>query len=417
MKLKLFFVGLLISSVGVLGQNLNEHGGIYGFSQNLVYVVSDNGYFFKSENGGLSWDQYNSGVNVEFYDLNFYDENLGFAVGQEGKILKTSNAGQTWAEVASGTSNDLYAIGIGSLNNIFVVGSAGTVLQSTDGGESWNTITGISSERLNHINFKDANTAFIAGDNGTLLYTENAGTDWQTLDAGTTDNYYIASVTDNSVHVLSGPERDYLFREGQNGLASSNNVDWNMYSMDLGIPAPISGFHFQNDNEGYAVHSADLVCECCYIEILKTNDGGTNWESIYLEEFGMNGCNTEIGYSDISFADDDYGYLLIGDVVIIITPPAIFTTNIFLGIEDFKKEANFLLYPNPAQKIITLQLKNREIENISVSIFDVTGKKIFSNSVNSLTTEINISDLSSGLYFVSLKQNGKNIGYQKLIKN
>lgn len=417
MKLKLFFFGLLISSVGVLAQNLNEHGGIYGFSDNLVYVVTDKGYFFKSENGGLSWVQYTSGVNVQFYDLNFYDENIGFAVGQEGKILKTSNAGETWAEVSSGTVNDLYSIGIGSLNNIYVVGGAGTVLQSTDEGESWNTITGISTERLNHINFKNANTAYIAGDNGTLLYTENAGTVWQTLNAGTTDDYYIASVTTNSVQLLSGPARDYLFREGQNALTSSNNLDWNMYSMDWGIPAPISGFHFQNDNEGYAVHSADAICECCYTEILKTNDGGINWESIYFEEFGMYGCNTQAGFSDISFADDDYGYVLIGDVVIVITPTEIFTTAIFLGIDDFQKEANFVLYPNPAQQTITLQLKNREIENLNVSIFDITGKQMFSNNVNSLTTEINISDLSRGLYFVSLKQNGKTMGYQKLIKN
>src|SRR5690606_20210180 len=180
---------------------------------------------------------------------------------------------------ASGTTNDLYSIAIGALNNIYVVGNAGTMLQSTDQGESWNLQTGISTERLNNINFKNETTAYIAGDNGTLLYTENGGTDWQTLDAGTTDNYYIALVTETSVQILSGPERAYLFREGMISLQSFNNVDWNLYSLNLGV-APISGFDFQNDNEGYAVTSADALCECCFIEILKTNDGGTSWEQI-----------------------------------------------------------------------------------------------------------------------------------------
>jgi len=415
MKLKLLFIVFIFSSFVSLAQNFNEHGGIYGFSENLVYVVTDNGHFFKSEDGGFSWVEYSSGVNVEFYDLNFYNESLGFAVGQEGKILKTTDAGNNWTEVASGITNDLYSIGIGALNNIYVVGDAGIILQSTDGGENWNSIQGVSSERLNHINFKNENTAYIAGDNGTLLYTENGGIDWQTLNAGTTDNYYYASVTENSVQILSGPEREYYFREGINGLQSFDNVNWNMYSMQVSIE-PISGFHFQNDSEGYAVTSADALCQCCYIEIVKTIDGGTNWESIFFQEFGQGQCNGGIGFSDISFVNDDHGYVLIGDKILIITPDEIFTSMIFLETADFEKKQNFVLYPNPTENTITIQLNNPTIENLNISIFDITGKPLLSHEMNNSRKELDISALSNGIYFISLKSNGKSLGYQKLVK-
>lgn len=275
---KFTLIAFLFMSMGVLAQTQNHHGGIYGFSENLVYVMADGGRFFKSENAGISWEESSTGVNVEFYDLNFYDGNLGLAVGQDGKILKTSNSGQSWTEVPSGTTNNLYSIGIGALNNFYIVGEAGTVLHSINEGETWNTIPGISSERLNHINFKNADTAYIAGDNGNLLFTKNGGSSWETLDVGNTDDLYVASVTDNAVQLLAGPTRDYLFREGENTLVSSNNLDWNSFTMYGQIPAPYSGFHFQNDSEGYAVSSAELLCECCYIEIIKTMDGGASWD-------------------------------------------------------------------------------------------------------------------------------------------
>ena len=417
MKSKLSFITLFLLSIGVFAQTANQHGGIYGFSENLVYVMADGGRFFKSENAGISWEESSTGVNVEFYDLNFYDGNLGLAVGQDGKILKTTNSGQSWTEIPSGTTNNLYSIGIGALNNFYIVGDAGTVLHSINEGETWNTIPGISSERLNHINFKNADTAYIAGDNGSLLFTENGGSSWETLDVGNTDDLYVASVTDNAVQLLVGPTRDYLFREGENTLVSSNNLDWNSFTMYGQIPAPYSGFHFQNDSEGYAVSSAELLCECCYIEIIKTMDGGASWDFLYWEEFGMNTCNADIGFSDISFVNDQYGYVLIGNYVFTITPNEVFSSAIILKTNEYEQALNFVLYPNPASKTIRLQVKNQNIEKMYVDIMDITGKTVLSKNMTATSKEIDIDKLSSGMYFVFLKQDERTIGYKKLIKN
>ena len=417
MIVKFSLIAFLFMAIGVLAQTQNHHGGIYGFSENVVYVMADGGRFFKSENAGISWEESSTGVNVEFYDLNFYGENLGLAVGQNGSILKTINSGQSWTEISSGTTNDLYSIGIGALNNFYIVGDAGTVLHSINQGETWITVPGISSERLNHINFKNADTAYIAGDNGSLLFTENGGSSWETLDVGNTNDLYVASITDNAVQLLSGPTRDYLFREGEKTLVSSNNLDWNSFMMYGQIPAPYSGFHFQNDNEGYAVSSAELLCECCYIEIIKTMDGGASWDFLYWEEFGMNTCNADIGFSDISFVNDQYGYVLIGNYVFTITANEVFSNAFILKTNEYEQTVNFALYPNPASKTIRLQIKNRNIEKMNVDIVDITGKTVLSENMTATSEEIDIDQLSSGMYFVSLRQDGRTLGYKKLIKN
>lgn len=416
MNLKSFTVVFLLMNLGMWAQTSNHHGGIFGFSENLVYVMADGGEFFKSEDAGLNWEKTDTGIAVEFYGLNFYDQNLGFAIGQTGKILKTTNSGQSWVEISSGTINDLYSIGFGALDNFYIVGDAGTVLHSIDQGESWNTITGISSERLNHINFKDDNIAYIAGDNGTLLYTENTGSSWEILDVGNTDDLYIASITENAVQLLSGPARTYFFREGKNTLVSSDNLDWNNFIIYTDMFEPYSGFHFQNDNEGYVVTSADALCECCYIEIAKTTDGGQTWETIFWEKYDEDECNTQVSFSDISFVNNEYGYVLIGNHVITITPHGIFTNSITLKTEKFNQNVNFALYPNPTNKKINLLVQNHTIDKMHVDITDLTGKTVFSKNLTSYHEQIDIEKFSSGLYLVSLKQNGKILGHQKLIK-
>lgn len=418
MKTKLLFVLLITINTISFSQTYNHHGGIYAVSENLIYIMADEGRFYKSDNGGLSWDEYNSGINVDFYDLNFSDENMGLAIGASGTILKTDNGGQSWTEIPSGTTQDLYSIAGVSNNNTFIVGHAGTVLHSTDGGDSWNMVTGISTERLNYIDFKNSNIGYIAGDNGMLLYTEDAGSTWTPLDVGTTDHLYIVSVTENSVALLSGPGRDYSYREGLQAITSIDNINWVFNSLnDIGgVPAPISGFYFQNNNTGYAVHSADMLCECCRIEILKTTDEGSLWDSIYNEEFEQYGCNAHAGFSDISFFNEQKGYVLIGNKVLTITPDDV-VTNYILSTEDVEKEPLFTLLPNPAENEINIQLKNLNPENLHLDILDSNGRTVFSENTINNNSMIDVSSLSSGLYFVSLKQNEKTIGLQKLIKN
>jgi len=61
-----------------------------------------------------------------------------------------------------------------------------------------------------------------------------------------------------------------------------------------------------------------------------------------------------------------------------------------------------LLYPNPANNIIYLNLSEIAINQALIRIYDMHGKEVLTQSINQTNFEIDISSLSSGVYFVNI---------------
>jgi hypothetical protein len=82
-------------------------------------------------------------------------------------------------------------------------------------------------------------------------------------------------------------------------------------------------------------------------------------------------------------------------------------------------ESKTLLYPNPASDLFVLEFDNTEEGNVSVDLYDATGKlvrNLFSDylrkSVNRLS--FNRQMLTPGTYFVVITREGEKIGTEKL---
>lgn len=69
------------------------------------------------------------------------------------------------------------------------------------------------------------------------------------------------------------------------------------------------------------------------------------------------------------------------------------------------------IYPNPAKSNITI---NSTFENSIINIYSVTGKKVKTVQANTKQSKINISDLTEGIYFVSVIS-GENTISKKII--
>lgn len=85
------------------------------------------------------------------------------------------------------------------------------------------------------------------------------------------------------------------------------------------------------------------------------------------------------------------------------------TTNIVLdcanstvGINESVNMPNFNIYPNPASDFITLEIPDF-ISGTSIQIVDLTGKIIKIESIQTHTQQIDVSNLSKGLYFIKIQ--------------
>ena len=82
---------------------------------------------------------------------------------------------------------------------------------------------------------------------------------------------------------------------------------------------------------------------------------------------------------------------------------------------DIDKELKWNIYPNPTNDFLRIVLSNNNPFQYSISFIDITGKELFSKTLNSDT--IDISLLTSGMYFVKLfnSKTGKLIGTEKFV--
>ena len=86
-----------------------------------------------------------------------------------------------------------------------------------------------------------------------------------------------------------------------------------------------------------------------------------------------------------------------------------------LSTSDIQK-VDFTLYPNPAKNWISFNFADHTIAKAEITLYDTRGRLIstsFSNIENNSTT-IDISKLSSGVYFVKILANGKG-GLKRLV--
>lgn len=86
-----------------------------------------------------------------------------------------------------------------------------------------------------------------------------------------------------------------------------------------------------------------------------------------------------------------------------------------VGVEDVNNKNEVKVYPNPFIDDVTITIPQIN-SSTSISIFDVSGKELYhNNKINTLTTKLDLSSFSSGIYFVR-SNNGEEQQLIKLIK-
>jgi len=76
----------------------------------------------------------------------------------------------------------------------------------------------------------------------------------------------------------------------------------------------------------------------------------------------------------------------------------------------------FTVYPNPVSGKLTIDAKNLNLANATITLTDVSGKQIYSAEHTAANMQVDMSGYNKGIYFIKLQANGE-VFTQKVIKN
>ena len=63
---------------------------------------------------------------------------------------------------------------------------------------------------------------------------------------------------------------------------------------------------------------------------------------------------------------------------------------------------NFLIYPNPAKDVLTIQAENNQLP-ITIKLINAIGETVKTELINSTTHSINVEEFLNGIYYLQLE--------------
>ncbi len=86
-----------------------------------------------------------------------------------------------------------------------------------------------------------------------------------------------------------------------------------------------------------------------------------------------------------------------------------------VGINEYAKNDKdlFIIYPNPSRE--EFFISGPQLPHVTYHVYNTLGQDLLNGSLENTKQAVNTSTLSSGIYFLSLKENGKTLQQQKII--
>ncbi len=210
------------------------------------------GAYFTPEN--FSYVTLNTGVTVNIHATYFVSATVGYAVGAGGLVLITTDGGQTWSQSYTGVNVDLHSVVVID-NVIWVAGANGHICYSIDGGITWIPANPGPAQTFYALTFVSGGYGWACGADGLIYYWN--GSAW-------VQQVNIPGVVFYGVYAFG----NYVYAVGTGGVIYFwNGVSWT--SLSVGITIDLYGVYFLNANFGYVVGANGAI--------YRTTNGGVSW--------------------------------------------------------------------------------------------------------------------------------------------
>lgn len=320
-----------------LTTNINEFlANILFINQNTGWAVGVNGTIIKTIDGGNSWNLQSSAAMNDLSTLYFIDEQTGWIAGLNQNLLKTTNGGTNWQNLENTTANNIHFIS----NSYGWIVNKTNLKKSTDGGINWTNFISGTRNGMTSIDFFDNDIGWITTNGGKVLKTNDGGENWQipytlsqysrfddidfvTTQIGwavgtehTTSGYlglimksydggeswqkqYSDSLTPEfmSLYIINVDTGWVVGEHGTIHKTVDSGNEWIEQYRHNGWR--LQYVHFQNSQLGWVVGYEELWPSYRGI-ILKTEDGGNNWNYQILSMI----------WNDVYFINENTGWIV-----------------------------------------------------------------------------------------------------------
>ena len=136
-------------------------------------------------------------------------------------------------------------------------------------------------------------------------------------------------------------------------------------------------------------------------------------DTVYLDVFNSTGSTIKNYFNATVLPSGSYSFSFNGDTLpngIYFVRLKINSTKIFnlklikvakiVGIEEYYKYTNVLLYPNPTNSILNIYNESNQFENSNIEIKNYLGQKVLEIP---FTNMLDLSGLNSGIYFLAIQ--------------
>ena len=366
-------------------------------NDNVAWTCGATGKVYRTTNSGGSWPDVSGNLPTAnpFYCIYAYSVNTAIAVtspaaGGSANVWQTNNGGTNWTNVYSYTGSAAFGDALwmtDSLNEYYMGDPQGgnwDLKKSSNGGANWATWatvpTTASGGWNNGMFFYDANHVWFGTNSTFIMYSSNAGTNWVQQTTPSTNSYLIWF---NSLTNGFGAD---------NNLYTTTNGGTNWTANTSPIAANIGGL-CGGGNEWWACPQA--------LTIYYSSNNGSNWALQYTSTtagviYHMSRART----GSVIFAVKSNGTIVrYGPPLTGITPIGNITPTQYNLSQNYPNPFNpttKINYSLPKSGLVTLKIYNILGQEVNTLVNEVKSAGVYS-------VDFNASNLSSGIYFYTIK--------------
>lgn len=432
---------------------LGAYKKIAGGSQGGIFKTTDAGVTWVNMTSSAQFTHTNSFCNwVTFLTPNngVADGDPNAGVGNEHEIWRTNNAGVSWTLVAGANIPNPTGGEFGITNvyekfgssNLWFGTNKGRVFYSTDAGATWNVTTVNSANTISDIAFYDAMNGLVmtyvgTTTNSAVYNTSDGGVTWNLLPNAATDPNYgrndVCGIPGTSWYASCGAGTgNYLL-----SFSSDNGATWNNWgstniqylAIDFVDPSTgwsgnfsdpamsnVGGFYkynggslLQAPNANFSVTAAGCVSVGTVPGNLSSGNPNPTYTWTTLPPTSI--IQTSSSATPTIFFNNPGTY-----TIYLTASNSSSTSSVSRTIsvspctglsEASANEFNFIVSPNPGKDVFHVSLPSSS-QPYNVTVTNVLGSVVYSaqTNTNSVDHSINLSGNKTGVYFMTISNNG-----------